>query len=70
MFVAVENMIGRQVFEPDRSRLVIATQALLGRTLKDRRVEVSRIDLQDIDDILPRKINRLLLEVIAERPVA
>ena len=70
MLVAVQDMIGRQMFEPDRSRLVVATQTLLGRTLKDRRVEVSRVDLQDINDILPCKINRLLLEVVAERPVA
>ena len=70
MLVAVQNMVGRQMFCPDRSCLVIASKSLFRRTLKDRRIEVCGIDLEHIHDIFPREVNRLFLEIVAKRPVA
>ena len=62
-------MVSRQMFSPDRSCLVITTQALFGRTLEHSCVQIGRIDLEHIHDILPCKINGLLFEIVAERPV-
>ena len=69
MFVAVQDMISRQVFGPYGSRLFIPTQTLFRRTLEDGCIEVTRVDLQHIHNILPCEINRFFLEVIAEGPV-
>ena len=70
VLVAVQNMVCRQVFCPNSGRLVITRQTVFRRALKHRRIQVLRINLQYIHDVLPREINRLFLEIIAERPVA
>ena len=69
VLVTVQDMICRQMLCPDRSRLIVTRQTFLGRTLKDGCVQVSGVDLQYIHDILPCKINRLFLEIVAKRPV-
>ena len=70
MLVAVQDMVCRQVFGPDRSRLGVTLETFFLGTLKYRGIQVRRVDFQDIYDIFPCKINRLLLEIVAERPVA
>ena len=70
VLIAIDNMVCRQMFEPDRCRLVIATQSFFRRTFEHGRIQVGRIYLKHVHDILPRKINSLLLEIIAKRPVS
>ena len=69
VLVAVQDMIGRQVFGPDRCCLVVAVQPFFFRALENGGIQVGRVDLQHIDDILPCEINRFLFEIVAERPV-
>ena len=69
MFVAVDDVIGRQVFSPDSCRLVVASKSFFGRTLKDRCIQVRRVDLEHIHDIFPREIDGFGFEIITERPV-
>ena len=63
-------MVGRQVLRPDSRSLVVALQSLFGRSLEDCGIEVLGVDMQHIDDILPRKVDSTLFEIVAERPVA
>ena len=66
VLITVQNMISRQVFRPNGSRLIITCQTFFGRTLKDGRIEIRRINLQHIDDIFPCEVDRFGLEVVAE----
>ncbi len=70
VLVAVQDMVGRQVLCPDRSRLLVTSQPLFGCALKDGGIEVLRVDVQHIHDVFPRKVDGSFLEVITKRPVA
>ena len=70
VLVAIQNMVSGQMFGPDRSRFIVTRQAFFGRTLENRGIQVSGIDLEYIYDIFPSEVNGLRLEIIAERPVA
>ena len=70
VFVAVENMVGRQMLRPDCCSLVVTREAIFLGAFKHRSIEVGGVYLQHIDDVFPGKVNRAFFEVIAERPVA
>ncbi len=55
---------------PQRRGLVVARQALRFVALEDRRVQAGLVELPFHRQQLPRPADRLLLEVVAERPVA
>ena len=70
VLVAVQYMIGRQVLCPNSRSLIVTTKTFFLAALKYGGIQVLRINLQYIHDILPRKVYCALLEVVAERPVA
>ena len=70
MLVAIDDMVCWDVLEPKRRSLIVALEILALVTLEDRDIEVSRIELQDIDEIFPCHINGTLLKIVTERPVA
>ena len=70
MLVAVDDMVGRNMLQPIRSRLVIAAQAFLLASLKHGYIQVLRIQLEHIYQIFPSHINGTFLEVVAKAPVA
>ena len=70
VLVAIDDMILWQELFPDRSRLFITRETFLRRTFKDCCVEVLRVNLEHVNDILPSPRDCFLLEVIAKRPVA
>ncbi len=69
VLVAIQNMICRQVLCPDGSRLFVTSQSFFGSTLEYRCIEVLRINMQDINNVFPCKVDSPLLEVITKRPV-
>ena len=70
VLVTIDDMVFWQELLPDGCSLIVTLQSFLRRTFKDGRIEVGRIDFQDIDDILPRPTDGFLLEIVAKRPVA
>ena len=70
VLVAVNDMVFREELFPIGGRLVIAAQTLLGTTLENGSIEIGRIYLQDVHQVLPSPRDSLFLEVVAEGPVA
>ena len=70
MLVSVDDMILGNVLSPIFGCLVVAWNILLGRTLEHCYIEILRIQLEHINQILPSHIDSTLLEVVAETPVA
>ena len=69
MFVTIDNMIGRNVFSPVRSRFVITFEVFFLGTLEYRYIQIRRIQMQYINQVFPSHINGAFLEVIAKTPV-
>ena len=70
VLVSVDDVVGGHVLEPVRGSLVVAGQPLLLRAFEHGDVEVTRVELQHVDQILPGHVDGALLEVVAKRPVA
>ena len=70
VLVAVDDVILRHVLGPVAGCLVVAGDVFLWRPLEHGHVEVFRIQLQHINEILPGHVDGALLEVVAKRPVA
>ena len=70
VFVAVDDMVGRQVLGPNLGRFVVASQPFFFRTFKHGGIEVGRVQLQHVDEVLPCHVDGPFLEVVAEAPVA
>ena len=70
MPAAIDDVVFRQELFPNASRLIITGKPLLGAALEDSGIEVLRVNLQHIHNVLPSPRNRLLLEVVTKRPVA
>ena len=70
MLVAINNVVGRHVLGPILGSLVIAVEAFFLRTLKHRHVQVGRVKVQHVNQILPGIVNGTLLKVVAKAPVA
>ena len=70
MLVSVDDVILGNVLSPVLGSLVVARDILLGRTLEYSHIEILRIQLEHINQILPSHIDGALLEVVAEAPVA
>ena len=70
VLVAVDDVVDRHVLGPVLGSLVVARDVLLGGALKDGNIEILRIQLQHVHQVLPRHIDSALLEVVTERPVA
>ena len=63
-------MVGGEVALPEGCGLVVAADALGGAALEDGGIEVGGVEVEDIDEVLPRPVDGLVLEVVAEGPVA
>ena len=70
VLVAVDDVVGRHVLCPILRCLVVTGNILFRRALEHRHVEVFRVQLQHVHQILPRHVDGPFLEVVAERPVA
>ncbi len=70
VLVAVDDVVGGHVLEPELCSLVVALQAFFFRTLEHGDVEVFRVEVQHVDEIFPCPVDGTLLEVVAEAPVA
>ena len=70
VLVAVDDVVGGHVLEPVAGSLFIAGDILFGRALEDGDIEVVGVEMQHVDEILPRIVDGTLLEVVAEAPVA
>src|SRR5690625_3298995 len=62
--------IDRRLTFPELDRLFIDRQTILVVPLKNRRIESIRIQTPSVYQKLPGPADRLLLEVVSERPVA
>ena len=70
VFVAVEDMVLRQMSLPDGGSFVVAGQTFVSRAFEDSGVEVFRVEFQYVHQVFPCPVDGLLLEVVAEGPVA
>ena len=70
VLIAIDDMIGRHMLQPVASRLIVTLQVLLCRTLKHGHIEIGRIQVQHIHQVLPSHVDGALLEVIAKAPVS
>lgn len=70
VLVAVDDMVLGEVLCPVAGSLVVAGDTLSGVALEDRDVEVLRVEVQDVDEILVGVVDGSLLEIVAETPVA
>ena len=66
MLVTIDDVIFRQELFPNASRLIITGKPFLGAALEDCGIEVFRVNLQHIHNVLPCPRNRLLLEVVTK----
>ena len=67
--VTVDDALGRQVFLPNCSSLVIAGKPLGLATLEHCCIHTFRIKFYNLCQILPRPVDGVLLEIVAKRPV-
>ena len=70
VLVAVYDMVGGKVCLPVAGGFVVAAQSFGLRTLEDSGIQAFRIQAEYIHQELPRPVDSLFLEVVAERPVA
>ena len=70
MTIAIDDMARREVLLPYLGCLLISLETLRGISFKHCGIETRRIKLQHIYQIFPCPIDRLLLEIVAKRPVA
>ena len=70
VLVAIDDMVGRHMLEPEAGCLIVASESLLGRALEYCDVEVVRIEMKHVDEVFPCVVDGALLEVVAEAPVA
>ena len=70
MSVTVDDMVCRQMFFPIRCGFIVAFETFGRIPLENRCIKTFRVDFQNIDQIFPRPIDSLLLEIITERPVS
>ena len=70
LLAAVEDSVLRQILPPYIQSLLVRTQSVLGTALADRGVEPLRVEPVDLRQQLPGPCYGLLLEVVAEAPVA
>ena len=68
--VTVDDMVSREVFLPVACCLIVALQTFGSVTLEHCGIEVLGIELEHIDEIFPRPVDSLFLEVVAKRPVS
>ena len=69
MLISIEDMVFRQELFPVRSGLVVTLQTFFGTAFEHGCIEVFRIQLQHVYQILPCPGDGFFLEVIAKRPV-
>ena len=70
VLVTVNDVVLGHMLGPVFGCLVVAWDILFGRTFEHGDVEVLRVQLQHVHQILPGHVDGTLLEVVAERPVA
>ena len=70
VLVAVDDVVGRHMLEPEGRSLLVAGKVLTLVTLKDGDVEVLGVDFQHIDQVFPCHVDGSLLEIVTEGPVA
>ena len=70
VLVAVYYMVSRNVFCPILCCFVVASEAFFLRTFEHGYVQVARVKVQHIHEILPRIVYCAFLEIVAEAPVA
>ena len=70
VLVAVDDVVGRHVLQPESGGLVVAFQSFGGIALEDCHVQVFGLELQYVHQILPSHVDGALLEVVAKRPVS
>ena len=68
--IAVEDVILRQMGLPELGSLVIAAHSDGIVALKDSGVQVLGVQFVHIDQQIPSPVDRLVLEVVAKRPIA
>ena len=70
VLVAVNDVVGRNMLQPEFGSLFIPLQVFLFAALENGHVEVCGIQFQDVHQILPRQVDGSFLEVVSKRPVA
>ena len=70
VLVTIDDVVSRNMLEPVAISLLVACKTFAIITFEDSNVEVCRIKLENINEILPCHINSTFLEVVTERPVA
>ena len=70
VFVAIDDVIGRNMLGPIASRLVIACESLLFCTFKHGDIQVIGVQMKHVYEVFPCIIDGTFLEIIAETPVA
>ena len=70
MLVAQQHVVLGKVLEPGLARLGVEAGAVFGRTFEHGGVEQVPVDAVDLGQQLPRPVDGLGLEVVAEAPVA
>ena len=70
VLVAVDDMGLRQMFLPDSGSLVVAADVVGRRALEHGCIKAVGVEAETVDEIFPGPIDSLLLEIVAERPVA
>ena len=70
MLVAVDDVVGRQVLEPNLRSFVVAAQAFFGRAFENGGIEVGWVELQHVDEVFPSHVDGAFFEVVAKTPVA
>ena len=68
--ISVEDSLGREVLLPNGCSLVVALKTLACSSLEYCRIKAVRVKLHNLGKVLPRPVDGLLLEVVAERPVS
>ena len=66
VLVTIDDVVSRNVLEPVAISLLVACKTFAIVTFEDSNVEVSRIKLENINEILPCHINSTFLEVVTE----
>ena len=70
VLVAVNDMVGGEIFAPVAGRLVVAAEPFFGRAFEHRYIEVLRVDVERFHQILVGPRDGLPLEIVAEAPIA
>ena len=70
VLVSVDNVVCWQVFEPVLCSFVVAGNTFRGAAFEYGNIQIGRVQLQNINQILPRIVDGVFLEVVAKAPVA